>query len=94
LHEAKALRRGHLSSILAPESNHALARDHFKTPLFMRRPHVAAIDAHRDRTVRQSLLLPLVFRAVEHIQLSLFAQLLLDPFRRRLHVIADGFLID
>src|ERR1035437_8183810 len=57
LHKAKTLRRGYLGCILAPEGNDALAGDYFKTPLFMRRSNVAAIDANRDRTVRQRLLL-------------------------------------
>jgi hypothetical protein len=30
----------------------------------------------------------------KYIPLPLFAQLLLDPFRRRLHVVADTLLID
>src|SRR5664280_2475132 len=93
LHEAKALRRGHLGCILAPEGNDALASDYFKTPLFMRRSNVAAIDANRDRTVRQRLLLPIVFRAFLLIELPLSAQFLLDPFRRCLQVDADTFMI-
>src|ERR1035437_7697778 len=84
LHEAKTLRRGYLVRILAPEGNDALAGDYFKTPLFMRRSNVAAIDANRDRTVRKRLLPPPVFRAFVLIELPLSAQFLLDPLRRRL----------
>jgi len=51
----------------------------------MRCYNVTAIDAHRDRAVRQRLLLPVVFRAFLLIQVPLIAQFLLDPFRRRLH---------
>ena len=93
LHEAKALRRGHLGCILAPEGNDALASDYFKTPLFMRRSNVAAIDANRDRTVRQRLLLPIVFRAFVLIELPLSAQFQFDPLRCRLEVDADTFMI-
>src|ERR1017187_1355460 len=93
LHKAKTLRRGYLSCILAPKCNDTPAGDHFKTSLFMRCSNVAAIDARRDRAVRQRLLLPVVFRAFILIQLPLIAQFLLDPFRRRLHVVADTLLI-
>jgi hypothetical protein len=48
----------------------------------MRRSSVAAIDANRDRSVQQRLLLPIVFRAFVLIELPLSAQFLLDPFRR------------
>jgi hypothetical protein len=71
LHKAKTLRRGYLGCILASEGNHTLAGDYFKTPLFMRRSNLAAIDTNRDRTVRQRLLFPIVFRAFVLIKLPL-----------------------
>ncbi len=82
LHKAKTLRRGYFGCILTPEGDDALAGDYFKTPLLMRRSDVATIDANRDRTVRQRLFLPIVFRAFVLVELPLSAQFLLDPFRR------------
>jgi hypothetical protein len=57
-------------------------------------PNVAAIDPHRDWTIRQWLLLPIFFRTFAQIELSLLSQFLLDPLRRRIQMVPYGFLIE
>jgi len=80
LNEPETLRPGYFALIVSPKSDHAFARDHFEPSLPMRRPNVAAIDAHPDRTIGQGLSFPLLFRALEPIELALLTQLLLDAF--------------
>src|SRR6202030_1514414 len=62
-------------------------------PLLMRRANVTAVDTHRNRTIGQRLSFPLLFRALELIELALLAQLLLDAFCRQLQVVSDGLRI-
>src|ERR1700680_4192369 len=52
LNPPETLRRGYFALIVPPESNHALARDHFEPSLLVRRANVTAVDADRDRTIR------------------------------------------
>jgi hypothetical protein len=61
--------------------------------LLVRRAHIAAINAQRDRTIWKRLSLRVLFRALEQIELPFLTQLLLDAFRRCLQVIADRLRI-
>src|SRR6266849_1615908 len=71
LNEPETLRRGYFALILPPKSDDAFARDHFEPSLLVRRANVTAIDAHRDRTIWERLSFPLLFRALEPIELAL-----------------------
>jgi hypothetical protein len=93
LNEPETLPRGYFAFILPPKGDDAFARDHFEPSLFMRRANVTAIDTDRDRTIGQRLAFPLLFRALEPIELALLTQLLLDAFCRQLQVVSDGLRI-
>jgi len=67
LHEPEALIRWDLPFLGAPKGNYSFARDHFEPSLFVRGPHITAIQAHRDRSIRQRLLFPLLFRSFEQV---------------------------
>src|SRR5260221_1260873 len=78
LHESEAFRGGYFALIFPPESDDTFARDHLEPSLLVRRPNVTAIDAHPDRTIRQRLLFPLLFLALEPMSSAILTQLLLD----------------
>jgi hypothetical protein len=94
LHVSETLCGWNVVLVVAPESDHASARDDLEPSLFVRGANVAAIDADRDRTVGQRLLFPILLRSLKQIQLSLVTEFLLDPLGGRVQMGPDGLLID
>src|SRR3954447_26134231 len=92
LNEAEALARFLLLIVVAPECHHTLARDDLEKALLVRRPHEAAVDAHRHWAVRRRLRLPVLFSLLEKARF-LLTQIRLHTLGRSEHMVADGHCV-
>jgi len=75
--------------VVAFELQHALAGDHFKTATLVPGAYETSVQPHRQRTIRNRQLLPILLAALDQGQ-ALFAQFLLHPFGHFEQVITEG----
>lgn len=73
MYVAEALRLRYFFIGRPPKCHHAPSGDHFEEAFFVRRPYVAAVDAHRDRAIGRGLFLGLHSLAVEQVELPLLS---------------------
>lgn len=76
-----------------PKRHHAPPGDHLEEAFLVRRPHVATVDAHRDRTVGRVLFFLLPLLTVEQVELTFLSQFFLYSLGRYLEVMADRLVV-